>query len=318
MGFLSAASAFLTGRRYNEGMELGLSTLLEGVIDYAGLFPPAKLGMPEAVGEYVSLRNGPHSWLVSRFAVSVNDLAALGAELETHELDEVLPLTVIGTSSNEKALWKGSLEKDLAALRQFTSRFGERAFVEAFEVRIPSNDMAEEAIREVEKLQVEDLFVELPWGPGMEDSIAAIAGSETIFAKVRTGGLDRTAFPSSDQLALFLQQCVQLDLPHKLTAGLHNPLPHHDSHTGARMHGFVNVLAAVALTFQEDYSVAEIAQVLNEERPRAFAFSDEGLSYNGIEVPMETLEVFISFGSCSVKEPAEGLATAGYGSVPVG
>ena len=303
-------------------MEIGLSTLLEGVIDYAGLFPPAKLSLPEAVEEYVELRNGAHSWLVSRFAVAATDLAGLGAELEKHELDEVFPLAVIGSSAPEQHGWKASLDHDLEALRLFAARFGDRAFVEAFEVRIPNNAMVEEAIREVGKLQVEDLIVELPWGPGLEDAIAALAGSETVFAKARTGGMDRAAFPTSAQLALFIQHCVQLDLPFKLTAGLHHPMPNVDTVTGARAHGFVNVLSAVALTYQEDFSVAEITEVLEEERPRAFAFSDEGLSWNGIDVPLETLEevreLFVSFGSCSVEEPAAGLASAGFGVVPVG
>ena len=42
-------------------MHASLRALLEGVIDYAGLFPPAKLPLPEALANY--LREGvPVVW----------------------------------------------------------------------------------------------------------------------------------------------------------------------------------------------------------------------------------------------------------------
>lgn len=300
-------------------MQRGLTTLLEGVIDYAGLFPPAKLDIPTAVEEYLELQNGPHSWLVGRFAVSASRLPELGAELEKHELEEVLPLAVTGTSSVDRHHWKGALDHDLASLRQFATKHGDRAFVESLEIRIPSNAMVEDAIRLLVPVQVEDIFLELPWESGLEDAIAAIAGSEAIFAKARTGGAEKSAFPSTEQVALFLQHCVQLDLPFKLTAGLHHPLPHHDSVTGGHMQGFLNVLAGAALTYQEDLSVSELMKVLEEERPRAFEFSDDGLSWNGIDLSLETLEesreLFLCFGSCSIQEPVDGLAAAGFGVV---
>lgn len=302
-------------------MELSLATLVEGVIDYAGLFPPAKLSMQSAIAEYIDLRGGPHSWLVSRFAVSAADLQSLGSELDRLGTEEVIPLTVMGALSNTPDQWKASLDSDLKSLREFSSRFGERAFVESFEKRIPSNSLVEDAMHSLGQIQVEDIFVELPWGDGIDDALAALAGGEAVFAKARTGGLDAASFPSSIDLGQFIQQCIQLDLPFKLTAGLHHPLPHHDPATSAKMHGFINVLAASALTYQEDLSLAEIIEVLEEVRPRAFAFSEELLSWNGVDVPLEALEesreLFLGFGSCSVAEPVEGLAKFGFGVVPV-
>ncbi len=35
--------------------------LLAGLIDYAGLFPPARLGMREAVAAYAAERRGPYA-----------------------------------------------------------------------------------------------------------------------------------------------------------------------------------------------------------------------------------------------------------------
>jgi hypothetical protein len=42
-------------------MNAALRTLLERSIDYAGLFPPASLGIEEALREYHALRRGPEA-----------------------------------------------------------------------------------------------------------------------------------------------------------------------------------------------------------------------------------------------------------------
>ena len=48
-------------------MTEALRTLLAGLIDYAGLFPPANLEMAEAARNYDAYRAGPHSWALGRF-----------------------------------------------------------------------------------------------------------------------------------------------------------------------------------------------------------------------------------------------------------
>ena len=50
-------------------MTEALRTLLSGLIDYAGLFPPASLEMAEAARNYEAYRSGPHSWALGRFIV---------------------------------------------------------------------------------------------------------------------------------------------------------------------------------------------------------------------------------------------------------
>lgn len=43
--------------------------LLRGLIDYAGLFPPASLALPDAVRNYQAHRSGPHAWMLARFVI---------------------------------------------------------------------------------------------------------------------------------------------------------------------------------------------------------------------------------------------------------
>jgi hypothetical protein len=49
-------------------------TLLSEIVDYAGLFPPAKLDMGVAVGNYAAYLAGPHAWMLGRFIVPVSRL----------------------------------------------------------------------------------------------------------------------------------------------------------------------------------------------------------------------------------------------------
>ena len=48
--------------------------LLTGLIDYAGLFPPAELDMKSAVRNYASYREGDHAWALGRFIAPISRL----------------------------------------------------------------------------------------------------------------------------------------------------------------------------------------------------------------------------------------------------
>src|SRR5215471_10308407 len=65
-----------------------LRILLTHLIDYAGLFPPAALEMPEAQRNYAAYRAGEYSWMLGRFVVPA-------ARLD--EVDPAWPIAAIGT-----------------------------------------------------------------------------------------------------------------------------------------------------------------------------------------------------------------------------
>src|SRR5689334_1162740 len=52
-------------------------TLMAGLIDYAGLFPPAKLSMQAAAEAYARARMGEHAWVLGRFICPASRLAEL-------------------------------------------------------------------------------------------------------------------------------------------------------------------------------------------------------------------------------------------------
>jgi hypothetical protein len=61
--------------------------LLAGLIDYAGLFPPAALSMEEAVRNYDAYRRGEYAWILGRFIVPAARVA---------EVPPDFPLSVLG------------------------------------------------------------------------------------------------------------------------------------------------------------------------------------------------------------------------------
>lgn len=301
-------------------MERALRILLEGVIDYAGLFPPAKLTMEPAVEEFLAIREGPDAWLVTRFACPASRLPELAEELEKHEMAEPVPITVIGSNGKDKHHWDTALALDAKALAKFHEIAHLRGRIESYESRLPDNHHTEACLRSLEQLGADETFVEVPWAEGMEESVACIAESEFAFAKARTGGATPEAFPSGGELAAFIQQCVQLDIPFKLTAGLHQPLPYQEP-SGARHHGFLNVLAAASLAAIHDLSKREIEKILSESSAKAFQFNSEKLVWGEFGVSLAEIadgrSLFRSFGSCSVAEPLEGLEKAGLLAVSV-
>jgi hypothetical protein len=51
-----------------------IRTLMTGLIDYAGLFPPAKLEMQASAESFARARMGEHEWVLGRFICPVSRL----------------------------------------------------------------------------------------------------------------------------------------------------------------------------------------------------------------------------------------------------
>jgi hypothetical protein len=296
-------------------MRRALRTLLSGVIDYAGLFPPAKLDVPAAVDNYLRYAHGHQKWIMSRFVCSSGKLPELARELAEHPEEPFVPVTVIGQVSHDRKTWEHALTHDSEAMNRFLKEVENHAEIEAFEIRVPDHEHLESYVRDLKGFDNVDVYVELPWAAAMSDSLGLLAESQWLRAKGRTGGLEPSAFPSGELLAGFLQQCSHLDVPFKLTAGLHHPLPQHDKASGGEMHGFLNIAVAMALIFEHELTRGEIEGVLAEKSSSAFAFTDDEISYKDMKASLddavEARELFVSYGSCSIDEPIEDLQKMG-------
>lgn len=71
-----------------------LRVLLEGLIDYAGLFPPAALSMQDAVRNYARYREEEDAWALGRFVVPAD---------RAHEVPADFPLSILGVDEVKAA-----------------------------------------------------------------------------------------------------------------------------------------------------------------------------------------------------------------------
>lgn len=289
-------------------MREALESLLFGVIDYAGLFPPARLAMPAAFSEFQAhLDNEDESWILDRFvcpAAQLPDLAALAKNTEIE-----FGVTVIGTGGATPQEFDQAVSNDLARIESFERGFDGRISADAYEVKA-TDDLAA-TLKSLQAAKHLQRFVEIPLGEGLEDRLHMIASHDDMAAKARTGGLSAEAFPDSASLARFFRECCSLEIAYKVTAGLHHPIRRLDAGLGCKMHGFVNVFMANALLFEHDLGTLEIEQILEEEQAEAFVFTDESAAWRELSVGLEAIEdmrdAFGSFGSCSIREPLDDL-----------
>ncbi|HWS39381.1 MAG TPA: hypothetical protein VN408_42385 [Actinoplanes sp.] len=122
--------------------------------------------------------------------------------------------------------------------------------------------------------------------------------------KLRTGGVRAELFPAEDVLARALWTAVRSGLAFKLTAGLHDPIRHRDPVTGFEHHGFLNVLLATARALQ-GYDIERT--LADTDGPRVAA----GVAAIDDVLAKAVRHHFVSFGTCSIDEPVDGLLRHG-------
>jgi len=284
--------------------------LLTGLIDYAGLFPPANLLMAHAVSNYASYCKGQHGWILGRFIVPVSRLD----EFESAAKEFLLPGDH-GTPWRLSALAGRDLEDDLVRLAEFnrlhadTLKMG-AAVVDAIEITVSTV----EDIRRVTGIVPTryETYLEIPINDELTSLISAIAAAG-VRAKVRTGGITQDMFPSTADVARFLHECAESHVRFKATAGLHHAirsvrkLTYEQNSPSGIMHGFMNVFLAAAF-LSTGMDVNEAIIMLEEQRHGAFRFDDDAVSWRDRQISGETLvrvrrEFAIAFGSCSFLEP---------------
>lgn len=282
-----------------------LHALLRESIDYAGLFPPAALGMAQAVANYASYRSGPEAWALGRFVVPA---ARLG-ELEDVAADRLAGWRIAALLGAEPA-------GDLEAVGELNRR--EHGIVDVVEAKAGSVEAVERLFSRVPAdLQA---YVEVPIA-GDPVPLAAAVAARGGRLKVRTGGVTADAFPRPEDLVRFVRASLQAGVPFKATAGLHHPiraeyrLTYEPGSACGTMFGFLNLFLAAA--FMADGLDDEDGERLLEERePAAFRFDPGGVEWRGRRLGVEAVRrartsVVVSFGSCSFTEPIGDLRSLG-------
>ncbi len=293
---------------------------LTRLIDYAGLFPPARLDMPGAVAGYRAARSGAASWMVDRFICPASRLGEFATTLAGSPNGGEPPwrLTVTADGGAD------ALGLDALAIEAFEAEFGDAATIESVETPLPSSDAAAWIARAAD-LYGRPTFFEIPWREGAADaldSVAAVRASSghALGAKLRCGGLTAEAFPPPGVVATILGGCRDRGLPLKATAGLHHPFPYVDEDTGFTHHGFVNLLVA-GVAADDGADAATLTEIVAEADPGSFTFGADELGWRTFRYPTASLarsrdRLFVGYGSCSFDEPVDDLTALGVLPVP--
>jgi hypothetical protein len=280
--------------------------LLEGVVDYAGLFPPAALPMAEAVASYHRYRASGDGWMLGRFVVAAARLSEFETVLVSHPGPK-MPVSVVApdlAGSFPAVLAFNAHVRD-AVIDSFETKAGTAAAIRNGAAASPSPRFT--------------LWFEIPVEPDpapLVDAIAAVNGR----AKIRTGGTTEDLFPTPPQVARFIRRCDDAKVPFKATAGLHHavpgvhPLTYESGSASCRMHGFLNLFLASAFLWT-GVSDNDVRAMLAEDEPQ-FSFDSKGVHWHEFWISTEQIEsargrLAVSFGSCSFEEPAGHLRARG-------
>ncbi len=285
-----------------------LQTLLNGLIDYAGLFPPARHDMSGAVKNYASYLSSGNAPMLGRFIVPMSRLS------EFEVAHEALPESGRTMQWRLSVLGGNDIESEKEQIAQFNQRHSGSMVIDTVELKASTPSAIELAVRTHD--EGVSLYFEIPINDDTAVMLSAIKKSGAR-AKVRTGGVTGDAFPPSADLARFIHLCAKEHVMFKATAGLHHPIRatyrltyEKESPTGI-MYGFINVFLAAAFA-HNGMGVSDIERLLLEEDAKAFIFADESVSWRGnvlsaYQLNSARTRFALSFGSCSFTEPIDDL-----------
>jgi len=284
-----------------------LVRLLAGLIDYAGLFPPAALPMPDAVARYARYRRGAHAWALGRFIIPAARLEEFARAFEAG-----------GESASRQSPWPLSVLADWPLPPTFEQVAAFAAAVPA--ARVESIECKVACVEDLDALASAasgfETFAEMPLAPVPVDLLIR-AGALGCAAKIRTGGTTPPAFPPTAAIDGFLAACLGRGVPFKATAGLHHPVrsprpvSYEPGSACATMHGFLNVFLGAALLHAGGAGHHGVEELLEETDPSAFVFEDDRAGWRGHWVTTAGIDaarrLARSFGSCSFEEPIDDL-----------
>ncbi len=296
-----------------------LRALLTGIVDYAGLFPPAGLDMATAVRNYAEYHAGADRWMLGRFVVPIARLPEFDGELEAFGdnspgllLPDAWPLSVLG--GPEAGADAALLEAFIAGRPDVGVAAG--VVVEAVEVRVAAPAEVASMVAPYRQLEAAlDVYVEIPLTEEPARFVAAIAAARGR-AKARAGGVTPESIPPAAQLLRFLDTCLRAGVPCKATAGLHHPLrasyrlTYEAGSAHAEMHGYLNVFLAAAV-LRGGGSMTDAEAVMLERDAAAFVVTTDAIRWRAWTFDVRSLEdtraMVAGFGSCSFREPVDDL-----------
>lgn len=314
---------------------------MNGIIDYAGLFPPADLPLDTAIQNYADYKKGDDARMLSRFiipAARLDELAPYAEELFNEQ--NPFSFSVLGKGTEMTSEFHDEIEKVLDACNNFCRAHGPAVKTDMLEMKLPREaafshdvDLLEHLMDETaQKLRQSNKtpsgifyegFFDESWKKDIEAILQAISthnenrkgdNKNYDFAafKIRCGGVEPNHFPSVEQVAFMLSKARQYNVAVKGTAGLHHPVRHYYEEVQTKMHGFFNVFGGAMLGYAHDLNDDELQQILMEEDAEQFTFTHDAFSWKDYSIPTKDIKMLrevalLSYGSCSFDEPRDDL-----------
>ena len=296
-------------------------SFMNGLIDYAGLYPPANLALTPAIQNYAHYINCDDRWMLARFIIAAGRLTELNKPLMAlFSAERPLSLSIICPHP----------PTDLNLIAKFKTKHGDKVSLDIIETKLPNAGHIEPYLVDVEAAFEKSGLTLRPyyeltfndqWDDRLESTIQALArhnekGETAVGFKLRCGGVKAHMFPTTTQVSRAIILCRDYNITMKATAGLHHPLRHFNTSVNIKMHGFLNVFGGGMLAHVHHLTMAELQTIIAEENAAAFTFSANTFTWQNLAVNTAQIQSLrqtklTTYGSCSFDEPREDLQTLG-------
>jgi len=298
-------------RLKDEARHASLTPLLRHLIDYAGLFPPAQLDMATTIANFAEGRARPEHWLLNRLIIPVARLEEFESAAASHlptDGQTIWKLSGLTVPANSDEI-PSHVERIDAFNRRHADPSNGSAIIDTIELKATNvgdiDDVLDELPDEIFP------FFEIPSDSDPRGLIAALVGSDA-GAKIRTGGVSSSFYPSVHELARFLVAAARAGVPFKATAGLHHPFRHYSDAVECEEHGFFNVFLAAAAAYRDELDIPTVERILELRALDDLHVRDDRVEFESITLTTDDIAkarslLAISFGSCSFDEPIDDL-----------
>lgn len=274
--------------------------LLRGLVDDAAVFPPAATPLPDAVRLHRGHRTSAWAPAIGPLLVPASAVADLEAVLDAEgatPASEALEVVLVVRPGGDPALVTAAVD----------------ALHDEPRVVVVGAELGWQPDWRDHGLDVLPLALEVPRGDqhreALDDVRDARREGRAVVAKLRTGPTPVWPWPDEAEVADFLVSTAALEVPFKLTGGLHHAVrgTYEVDGVAEENHGVLNVLVATS---------AALAGGSRDEVAGLLAVRDaEALAALVLAWPDDTAarvrRAFTAYGCCTVTDPLGELAALG-------
>ena len=114
-----------------------LASFMDGIIDYAGLFPPANLNLHDTLKNMLRGQKFAENWMISSLVLPVNQLDNLTTTLtDLGEADAYFPISFVASRAESEKVFFDTLNTDIKRIKEFDNVINFTPFTPIYELNI--------------------------------------------------------------------------------------------------------------------------------------------------------------------------------------